>query len=188
MAIHAQGEGLSPYRGSGSLAELVPPDRRRRNAVLFGLSCAMMGALMTWSVEALATWDPLPGGWFAFRGRAVESPEHATTLTEPAPELATFSTLRRLDSPGKPEVGGAFKPAPLDGQSMLTVICFSACDDVTLDGASLGASPVWQKLIAPGTHRLGLRWGRKVMRYELRAAPDEFTILKQQGWADGDQE
>ena len=93
MAVHARGGVFSPYRdrGPASLAELVPPDRRRRNAALFGLSCAMIGALMAWSVEALATWDaetlaswdPSPSGWFALRGRAVESPEPTTTLTEP---------------------------------------------------------------------------------------------------------
>ena len=198
MAVHARGGVFSPYRdrGPASLAELVPPDRRRRNAALFGLSCAMIGALMTWSVEALATWDaetlaswdPSPSGWFALRGRAVESPEPTTTLTEPAPAFVTFSALTVLDSRGNPQADVRFDPVALDGQSMLTVISFPACDDVLLDGASTGASPLWQHRIAPGAHRLGLRFGRRVMRFELRAAADEATILKQPGWADGDED
>ena len=47
-----------PYRSSKPLTELIPPDRRRAHAVVFGLACMAVGALLFKGTAMLLEEEP----------------------------------------------------------------------------------------------------------------------------------
>jgi hypothetical protein len=64
---------------------------------------------------------------------------------------------------------------------VLTVICFPACDHVYDNGRDLGASPVWQKQVQAGEHRLKLTTATPPATKILSVivAADELKVIKQ---------
>jgi serine/threonine-protein kinase len=55
---------------------------------------------------------------------------------------------------GEPSEGADEAPSRI-GQ--LTVVCYPACDDVLIDGKSVGPSPIFKQTVSKGTHRVKLR-------------------------------
>jgi hypothetical protein len=67
------------------------------------------------------------------------------------------------------------------GTGVLTVICFPACDHVFDNGRDLGASPIWQKQVSAGEHRLKLTTANPPATKILTVfvAADELKTIKQ---------
>jgi serine/threonine-protein kinase len=68
-------------------------------------------------------------------------------------------------------------PPPAAGKGYLTVMCNPACDDVLIDGRSLGPSPVFKAPVAAGNHTLLLK-GDVEKTMPVTITPDETTLLK----------
>ncbi len=67
-------------------------------------------------------------------------------------------------------------------RGVLSVVCVPACDDVKLDGKSLGESPIFRRSVVAGEHALRLRWADPVARREMHvrvAAGVEPTLVRQ---------
>src|SRR5262245_2016752 len=127
----------SPYRTGDDLVDLIPPDRRRRNAALLAFGCVIAGALIMRGGESLvAAAEWIGVGHLVPRDRAIALASASESAITPAP-LAVIQ-------------GRA--PAP----TSLTVICFPACDHVVFDRRDLGASPIWRRATTPGEHTLRL--------------------------------
>jgi serine/threonine protein kinase len=114
--------------------------------------------------------------------------------TSPAPiareRLSPEATDAELNAPtmpasapltaGAPQV--SVSPAPSAQRGLLSVICTPICDDVRVDGRSLGESPIVRRSLAAGEHVVRLRWSDPVARKELRvrvAAGAETTVVRQ---------
>lgn len=85
--------------------------------------------------------------------------------------------VRRLGYPDR--VTPKPRAATPDGKSVLTVICFPACDHVIDNGRDLGASPTWQASVPSGMHKVDLVAGRTKKRLEFFVADDELKTIKQ---------
>jgi hypothetical protein len=140
---------------SEDLRHLIPPDTRGRNAALLAFGCVVFGALLMRGGEELVTLRASAVGVNASHARALGTTE--TTLRPPL----------------------LFKRAT--GVGVLTVICFPACSHVYMDGrVDLGASPIWQKQVPAGTHRLRLvADGAPERLREVEVDDDELVTVKQ---------
>jgi serine/threonine-protein kinase len=59
------------------------------------------------------------------------------------------------------------------------VVCFPACDQVLDNGRALGPSPIFQRPVSAGEHRLKLSAGNAVKVITIVVAENELKIVKQ---------
>jgi serine/threonine-protein kinase len=62
---------------------------------------------------------------------------------------------------------------------LLSVVCFPACDQVIDNGKPLGPSPIFQRPVPAGEHRLKLSAGSAVKVITTSVAESELKIVKQ---------
>jgi hypothetical protein len=144
------------------LRHLIPPDTRRRNAALLAFVCVLVGALLMRGGERLV--ELRGSGW----GMLGTNASRAHRLRVHEAKLMVYEP--KLD------------PPPLfDGTGVMTVICFPACEHVFDNGRDLGESPIWQKQVTAGEHRLKLISANppatKILT--VRIAGDELKTVKQ---------
>jgi serine/threonine-protein kinase len=116
--------------------------------------------------------------------RTTVAPPTTTTTTPiathaPIPTM-NVSSLPAAHTGNRPHVTHAPPPPPpppAAGKGFLTVMCTPACDDVLVDGRSLGSSPVFKAPVSTGTHRLLLR-GDVEKTMDVTITADETTLVK----------
>lgn len=80
------------------------------------------------------------------------------------------------DDGGFPSTSGSATSATVDARSgFLTLVCAPGCDDIRVDGKSLGMSPLIRASLAPGEHDVRLTLGAKEKALQVTVLPGEVT-------------
>ena len=67
-------------------------------------------------------------------------------------------------------------------EGLLTVVCYPACDEVTVDGRAWGPSPIFKEAVTPGAHKLVLKTADPPVTREVdvNVGTEEPAIVRQQ--------
>ena len=158
-----------------------------------------MGPFTTARAAFAAAITPSPAGQAPVPAQAAPMPTAASDTATPTPTPAPTPTpipIATATATAMPTAVTALPPAvrptPVapptsptprsqTGTGVLTVVCWPACDHVFDNGRDLGASPIWQKQVPAGEHRLKLTTSNPPATKILSVivAADELKTIKQ---------
>ncbi len=94
-------------------------------------------------------------------------PDPKPTTTATATPTAVPTAIKKVDPP---------KPT---GTGTLTVVCMPSCDNISIDGASVGPGPVFNRSVAAGSHSVSLSSGPTKKTRSVKVEPNKLSSIRE---------
>ncbi len=109
---------------------------------------------------------------------ASAEPDPVKPEGKPDPKPNTTTSATTATTAVTPPIKKVDPPKPT-GTGTLTVVCMPSCDNIIIDGASVGPGPVFNRSVAAGSHSVSLSSGATKKSRSVKVEPNKLSSIRE---------